>query len=472
MMRSVLRKVVPQRVRRSRAIAGLRNQLSRHGWAHDWIYSADYFAKTVEGPAVESASDIANTIVTEFAPRSVADVGCGTGALLDAIRKRGCDVFGFEYSKVALDYCRRRNLPVAKFDVERDGLHDARTFDVVVSMEVAEHLPETAADRYLDYVGALGTGGRVHGGDTRAGRQRPRQRAAAFVLDREVRRARISHGRSVHATLARGLAGERARARLVLPQPHDIPPRVLMSPRDLPVCELTSHSLQAHLQQIYTGFLMLHRSGELRMRQRVVRDHAPREGPQHVRAARDYRLSVRLNGRTQLEYDVHDSWELDEDRLARAHLYFKRSYAPERLTHLSAEARAKVRPRRIAAQHPARVLRVEVRVGERRIDPDPGSPGAREQQPDERDEPARHARRIRGFATPARDSRRERRQPRVALPGRGPTARLRARPGISAMFSASHRRRWLGAATTRISGGILGGAATTPAATRAGENSQ
>lgn len=149
-MRSVLRKVVPPSVRRSRAVAEIRNQLSRHGWAHDWIYSADYFAKTVEGPAVESAGDIAHTIVTEFAPRRVADVGCGTGALLDAIRKRGCEVFGFEYSKVALDYCRRRNLPVAKFDVERDGLDDARTFDVVVSMEVAEHLPETAADRYVD----------------------------------------------------------------------------------------------------------------------------------------------------------------------------------------------------------------------------------------------------------------------------------------------------------------------------------
>ncbi len=117
-----------------------------------------------------------------------------------------------------------------------------------------------------------------------------------------------------------------------------------MSGRELPVCELASHSIQTHLQQIYTGFLMLHRSRELRMRQRVVRDDTPREGPQHIRAARDYRLSVVLDTHTQLEYDVHDSWELDENRLARAHLYFKRSYAPDRLAYLPAEARAKVRP--------------------------------------------------------------------------------------------------------------------------------
>jgi hypothetical protein len=38
---------------------------------------------------------------------------------------------------------------VAKFDLERDVFNDNRTFDVAVSMEVAEHLPEMVADRYV-----------------------------------------------------------------------------------------------------------------------------------------------------------------------------------------------------------------------------------------------------------------------------------------------------------------------------------
>ncbi|HEU4929160.1 MAG TPA: hypothetical protein VFU38_04970, partial [Candidatus Krumholzibacteria bacterium] len=52
-------------------------------------------------------------------------------------------------------YCRKRNLPVAKFDVEKDRVSVAPRFDVAVSMEVAEHLPAPAADRYVDMLTRL-----------------------------------------------------------------------------------------------------------------------------------------------------------------------------------------------------------------------------------------------------------------------------------------------------------------------------
>lgn len=156
MIRSVLRTVVPRGVRQSRAVAGFRSFLSRRGIAHDWFYSPEYFARTVEAPAAESAGTIAESIVTDLAPRTVVDIGCGTGALLEVLRERGCEVFGYEYSKAALEYCRRRNLAVAKFDLEKDTLTDTRTFDVAVSIEVAEHLPASVADRYVDLLTRLG----------------------------------------------------------------------------------------------------------------------------------------------------------------------------------------------------------------------------------------------------------------------------------------------------------------------------
>lgn len=107
-------------------------------------------------------------------------------------------------------------------------------------------------------------------------------------------------------------------------------------------CELQSHSNPTHLQQIYTGFSMLHRSGRVRVRQGITRNAEPRTGPQHLRDAPACRLSVLVNDRVRLEYDVHDSWEIDERGLANVDFYFKRSYAPERLEALG-EGRAKVR---------------------------------------------------------------------------------------------------------------------------------
>lgn len=93
---------------------------------------------------------ISASIVNEFSPSTVIDIGCGTGALLNALRERGCEVKGLEYAEAALEYCRSRNLDVSKFDLEKDSYRPEKQFDVAVSTEVAEHLPESVADRYVD----------------------------------------------------------------------------------------------------------------------------------------------------------------------------------------------------------------------------------------------------------------------------------------------------------------------------------
>lgn len=144
-MRNLYSSVLPAAIRRSSVVVSLKQRLL----GHDGIYDAGYYESTVEGPAVRSAGTIADSILEEFDPKSVVDVGCGTGALLLALRERGCEVFGLEYSKAALEYCWGRGLRVQRFDLERDALDHAPTFDVAISMEVAEHLPEAIADRYI-----------------------------------------------------------------------------------------------------------------------------------------------------------------------------------------------------------------------------------------------------------------------------------------------------------------------------------
>jgi SAM-dependent methyltransferase len=121
----------------------------RYG-THDDVYDAPYFA-AVDRLASSSAPAIAGAIVQELAPERLLDVGCGTGALLAALKDMGVRVQGVEYAQAALELCRKRGLNVLRLDLEQpvgfDALDDC---DVSVSMEVAEHLPARFADRLVD----------------------------------------------------------------------------------------------------------------------------------------------------------------------------------------------------------------------------------------------------------------------------------------------------------------------------------
>lgn len=88
--------------------------------------------------------ELAELIFTRFHPESVCDFGCGNGFLLHFLAQRGVDVSGVEGSKASLDFMdsslrtrvQIRNLgEVIKTDV----------YDLVISTEVAEHLPKKAA---------------------------------------------------------------------------------------------------------------------------------------------------------------------------------------------------------------------------------------------------------------------------------------------------------------------------------------
>ena len=116
---------------------------------HNDVYDKDFFLRN-EGMRIYSAQIMAESIVAEFAPSTVLDVGCGSGFLLSCLQSRSIAVEGLDYSDVALDMCRLRGLNVTKFDLEKDIMVDSERFDLVISTEVAEHLPESSSDRYID----------------------------------------------------------------------------------------------------------------------------------------------------------------------------------------------------------------------------------------------------------------------------------------------------------------------------------
>jgi SAM-dependent methyltransferase len=123
--------------------------------SHNELYCESYY-DDVEQLVATSAPTLAESITRAFTAKRVVDVGCGTGALLEALRKRGCFCFGLEYSNAALKVCRSRGLDVRAFDLERDCLEQkVGTFDVAVSTEVAEHLPKKCADRFVELLASL-----------------------------------------------------------------------------------------------------------------------------------------------------------------------------------------------------------------------------------------------------------------------------------------------------------------------------
>jgi SAM-dependent methyltransferase len=154
-LRKIYRSVVPLSVRESTCALRIKQYIYEKLLWHDAIYDAEYYEKVIEGQAVTSAITIAESISVDLCPATLVDVGCGTGALLEALRSKGCRVFGLEYSEAALRFCHKRSLDVRKFDLERALFTDGIVFDVAVSMEVAEHLPEKSADRYVALLARL-----------------------------------------------------------------------------------------------------------------------------------------------------------------------------------------------------------------------------------------------------------------------------------------------------------------------------
>lgn len=117
------------------------------GASYDEIYDTEYFDGIASGMAA-SAGVIAGAIVEAFRPAAVADVGCGSGLLLLALRERGVAVTGFDHAETALSRCREHGLDARPIDLMAASELPVRA-DVVVSTEVAEHLPPASAEPFV-----------------------------------------------------------------------------------------------------------------------------------------------------------------------------------------------------------------------------------------------------------------------------------------------------------------------------------
>jgi SAM-dependent methyltransferase len=107
------------------------------------------------GPARQSAEAIVPIVMELLSPVSVCDVGCGLGAWLRVFEEQGVqDVLGIDSEGMPHD---RLEIPADRF-LARDlskGLELDRTFDLAVSLEVAEHLPPEAGPAFVQALARL-----------------------------------------------------------------------------------------------------------------------------------------------------------------------------------------------------------------------------------------------------------------------------------------------------------------------------
>lgn len=112
------------------------------------LYGPAFFAGRGEN-VMRSASVVVPVVVDLVAPRSVLDIGCGQGewlewcAAYDVGERFGVDIAAPDGDAfLQFDLCEPLNL--------------ARHYDLVISVEVGEHLPEEAADTYVDSIARHG----------------------------------------------------------------------------------------------------------------------------------------------------------------------------------------------------------------------------------------------------------------------------------------------------------------------------
>ena len=85
---------------------------------------------------------IAQRILETIRPARVLDAGCAIGLLVEALRQRGIDAEGIDLSSYAISHVHESVRPYCRVASITDDLPDR--YDLIVSIEVLEHLPPAA----------------------------------------------------------------------------------------------------------------------------------------------------------------------------------------------------------------------------------------------------------------------------------------------------------------------------------------
>jgi SAM-dependent methyltransferase len=112
-------------------------------------YDHEFFTSQSDG-SYQGAKEVLPVVFGLTGPRSMLDVGCGQGTWLAAAQELGVsDVFGVDGSYIDPKALKIDQKFFLACDLEKP-LDLKRRFDLVISLEVGEHLAESAAQTFAD----------------------------------------------------------------------------------------------------------------------------------------------------------------------------------------------------------------------------------------------------------------------------------------------------------------------------------
>ena len=113
----------------------------------------DLFAN--QSGAIRSARKLLPLIFESAPAHTVVDVGCGIGAWAKVAKEMGCAVTGLDGDWVPQEQLLIDRDEFIRVDLANPPQTLGKRFDLALSLEVAEHLPETSAERFVRFVTGL-----------------------------------------------------------------------------------------------------------------------------------------------------------------------------------------------------------------------------------------------------------------------------------------------------------------------------
>jgi hypothetical protein len=112
-------------------------------------YDGAFFEAQSDG-SKRSAEIVVPIVIGAVRPKSVVDVGCGVGAWLREFERAGItDYLGIDGQYVPLEQLLIPRQRFCALDLVTNRLSLERTYDLAISLEVAEHLPATQAESFI-----------------------------------------------------------------------------------------------------------------------------------------------------------------------------------------------------------------------------------------------------------------------------------------------------------------------------------